>query len=230
MDNSIKHITNKDFVEIFKNVSTVMTEKKTELCEMDAKMGDGDLGITMSKGWSAVFEAAKEFSELESEQGSGSDIGKLLVKCGMKLSSAAPSTMGTLMASGLMSGGKNVSGKTEMGIREFAEFLMGFCDGIIKRGKCQAGDRTVLDSILPAAKQAESEAKDCADNVLTISAIEAIQAASDNGLEQTRQMKPKFGKAAVFADKAADTVDQGAMAGNLVIRCFCEYLKERLSF
>lgn len=200
-----------EFIAILDRISEVMTEKEKELCEMDAQMGDGDLGITMRKGWQAVSKVAHEMDE--------SDIGKLLIKCGMKMSSAVPSTMGTLIASGLMSGGKAVSGKTEISINEFSDFLQGFCDGIIRRGKCQPGDRTVLDSLWPAAQEAKKQQR------LTVCAIQAIQFASDEGLEKTRRMVPKFGKAAVFAAKANGIADQGAVVGNLIITCFCDHFK-----
>lgn len=210
----MQQITCNDFIAVFEQISRVMVEKESVLCEMDAQMGDGDLGLTMRKGWLAVYDAAWEANE--------TDIGKLLMKCGMKLSSAVPSTMGTLLASGLMSGGKAILGRAEIDIVGFSDFLHGFCQGIMKRGKCQPGDRTVLDSLWPASEETKKH------HSLTHSAICAIQLASDEGLERTKQMTAKFGKAAIFAAKSADAVDQGALVGNLIIKCFCDHFTSLL--
>jgi len=203
-------ITRDDVVAAIDRIGQVMAQRESELCEMDARMGDGDLGVTMRKGWQVASEVARSTDE--------PDVGKLLVTCGMKLSSAVPSTMGTLMASGLMTGGKAILGKTELNISAFADFLQGFCDGIIKRGKCQPGDRTVLDSLWPAAQEAKKY------DHLNAHAMQGIRDASDAGLERTKRMLPKYGKAAVFSNKALGVVDQGAVVGNLIIHCFCDQI------
>ena len=43
-----------DLPGLFESIAKVFVEKKDELCAMDANMGDGDLGLTMSKGYSAM--------------------------------------------------------------------------------------------------------------------------------------------------------------------------------
>ena len=40
--------------DLFESIGTLFIEKKEELCEMDARFGDGDLGLTMSKGYGAL--------------------------------------------------------------------------------------------------------------------------------------------------------------------------------
>ena len=67
--------------ELFHSVGVLFAEKKEELCQMDAKLGDGDLGLTMSKGYAALPDLMR--AEAES---AGGDIGKMLIKSGMKMS------------------------------------------------------------------------------------------------------------------------------------------------
>jgi len=207
------HLNYQDIVHIIGEISTVMSERKDLLCELDARLGDGDLGLTMSRGWAAAAEAARGAGE--------TDIDKMLVKAGMKMSSAAPSTMGTLFASALMEAGKALKDKTEFGTAEFAALLNGFRDGIVKRGKCAPGDKTVLDAVWPAA-----EAAGRLDAVATLAeAAGVVRAAAREGLESTKEMLPKFGKAAVFAGKAKGLEDQGATAGYIVIDTICAYME-----
>jgi dihydroxyacetone kinase-like protein len=46
--------TTDNIAELFEGVAEIFAEKKEELCEMDANMGDGDLGLTMDKGYGAL--------------------------------------------------------------------------------------------------------------------------------------------------------------------------------
>lgn len=242
-----KMIQARDLASILRNISDVMTEHKDELCQLDAQMGDGDLGITMSRGWLAAAEtaaaetAAAETATAESALADttaaesaaagvatavpagargGVDLGKLLVKSGMKMAAAAPSTMGTLMSSGLIEAGKRLVGQTELAGEGVATFLEGFCQGMIKRGRCSPGDRTVLDSIWPAARVAEQ----LKDQSNLADAAVFIRDAAKAGLESTRDMEPKFGRAAVLATRTKGLVDQGALAGYLMVDAICTWL------
>ena len=203
----MKEITSKDWVAVMEAVAQVMSDNADHLCEMDARMGDGDLGLTMKKGYCALPQLYGEIQE--------ADMGKRLAKAGVKMSSVVPSTMGTLMSSGWMEGGKRLTGKTAVDAAAFAQFLQGFADGIAKRGKCAPGERTVLDAVLPAAQAAQTAAQEGKDLVST--AQDALEGAKA-GVEATKEMTPKYGKAAVFAAKALGTEDQGATAGMLLVQ------------
>lgn len=190
---------------LFGSVGKLFVDKKEELCEMDAKLGDGDLGLTMSKGYDALPGFMKD------EAGAaGGDIGKMLMKSGMKMASLVPSTMGFLMSTGVMEGGKALKGVNEMDAKALAAYLKGFAAGIQKRGKCEAGQRTIYDAILPAAEAAEKIAEEGGTLEGTIKA--ALKAAEE-GVEATKNMVPVFGKAAVHAANCVGVADQGAVAG-----------------
>ncbi len=204
----MEKFTTEQLPELFAGVASMFAEKKEELCDMDAKMGDGDLGLTMDKGYGALPQLIKENTE-------PGDIGKTLMKAGMKMAGLVPSTMGTLMSSGVMEGGKALKGKTEFGAEELSVYLTAFAAGIKKRGKCELGDRTILDSVDAGAKSAAEAA---AAGKTMEEVIEAACQGAAAGVEATKDMVPKFGKAAVFAAKAAGVADQGAVAGMYMIQ------------
>ena len=204
----MEKFTTEQLPELFAGVASMFAEKKEELCDMDAKMGDGDLGLTMDKGYGALPQLIKENTE-------PGDIGKTLMKAGMKMAGLVPSTMGTLMSSGVMEGGKALKGKTEFGAEELSVYLTAFAAGIKKRGKCELGDRTILDSVEAGAKSAAEAA---AAGKTMEEVIEAACQGAAAGVEATKDMVPKFGKAAVFAAKAAGVADQGAVAGMYMIQ------------
>ena len=213
---SSEKISLADIPVMFESVAKIFEEKKDELCEMDANMGDGDLGLTMSKGYGALPDLLRDNS------GEG-DIGKMLMKSGMKMASVVPSTMGTLMASGIMEGGKALKGKTELNAADFSAYLTGFAAGIAKRGKCQLGDRTILDAVDAGAKKAaETVTANAAATLKDV--IDAAVKGAQEGVEATKDMTPKYGKAAVFSAKAKGIADQGAVAGCYMLQGLQRYI------
>ena len=210
-------ITFEQIPELFESIGSLFVEKKDELCEMDARLGDGDLGLTMSKGFGALPEILRGESE-----GAAGDAGKLLMKAGMKMSSLVPSTMGFLMSTGVMEGGKALKGKNEIGAAELAEYLTGFAAGVQKRGKCEAGQRTIYDAILPAAQAAAQAA--AVEGASLQDVVRAAYEAAQAGVEATKDMVPVFGKAAVHAAQCAGVADQGAVAGCYMIRGIYTYI------
>ena len=211
----MNEIRNEQLSALFSAVSDVMSAHADELCEMDAKMGDGDLGLTMKKGFGALPGLIDAIEE--------ADLGKHLAKAGMKMSSVVPSTMGTLMSSGIMSGGKALTGCEAIDAKAYLAYLDGFCAGLEKRGKCARGDRTVLDAV-GAATDAVRAALE-ADPALSLSAAaEAALKGAEAGVEATRAMEPKFGKAAVHKAAAQGEKDQGACAGMYMIEGYRNYM------
>ena len=120
-------ITREDVIRFIEKASDEMNENKDYLIELDANSGDGDLGLTMSKG----FNAAKE-KALSSEE---TDLGKLFFAIGSAIAAAVPSTMGTLMGSGMLGAAKVLKGKESLDAAGFAAFAKGYYDGVQKRGK-----------------------------------------------------------------------------------------------
>ena len=90
----MKTLNTEDIKKIFKNIKVIMQENEDRLFKLDSLMGDGDLGLTMKNGFDKAYESISGFEE--------EDIGKIFMKAGMTMASAVPSTMGTLMATGLM--------------------------------------------------------------------------------------------------------------------------------
>lgn len=141
-------VTGKELPELFEAIAAKFEENADMLCEMDSKMGDGDLGLTMRKGFGGLPEIIRTMDE--------ENFSKKLRKAGMEMTDLVPSTMGMLMGTGISFGGKSLGEKSELDGEGLTLFLEGFCAGIVKRGKCAEGDRTVLDCFAPAAKKARA--------------------------------------------------------------------------
>jgi dihydroxyacetone kinase-like protein len=141
-------------------------------------------------------------------------IGKTVQLAGMAVAKAAPSTMGTLVATGLMRGGKALEGAQTWGTAEMSAFWDAFQKGVADRGKAQLGDKTLLDVLSPIALSLQAAKASGAE--LGTALARAAQAARD-GLEATKAMVAQHGKAACFQEKTIGLQDAGATVGVFII-------------
>jgi dihydroxyacetone kinase-like protein len=196
-----------DIIKILQNLKKLFNDNRDYLVELDARMGDGDLGLTMSKAFTAVYDELRDTAE--------TDIGKVLMKAGMLMAKAAPSTMGTLMGTGFMRGGKAVSGKDEISTADLAEFFQAFVTGIMERGKAKPGEKTIIDSLKPAADTLkELKGED------VVKALQEALRSSENGLESTKNMVAQHGRIAYYKEQSKGQIDPGATAGVILIKGF----------
>jgi len=196
-----------EIIKILQNLKQLFNDNRDYLVELDARMGDGDLGLTMSKAFTAVYDELRDTAE--------TDIGKILMKAGMLMAKAAPSTMGTLMGTGFMRGGKAVSGKDEISTADLAEFFQAFVTGIMERGKAKPGEKTIIDSLKPAADTlVEFKGED------VVKALQAALISSENGLESTKNMVAQHGRIAYYKEQSKGREDPGAVAGVILMKGF----------
>lgn len=194
-------------IELLEEISRVMEENRDRLIELDSAAGDGDLGLTMTKGFRAAWETAKTSSD--------KDAGRLLYHAGKAMSAAAPSTMGTLMAIGLMQGGKALKGKTELTNQDIADFLRAYEEAIMARGKAKLGEKTFLDGFDPGVR-AFSQALDAGESLGT--AGERAVSASEEGFRAAASMLAVHGKPAVKGEASRGMEDPGAAVAVLIMR------------
>ena len=158
-----------------------------ELTRLDSLQGDGDLGRTAGLIAAALRDAAEREHTVAALQAAGS-----------KIAATAPSSSGTLIASAFLASAKAIQAD------EASSLVSGLgagVDGIRRRGKAEAGDRTMLDALVPALLSLERDATD-----LTAAAV-----AAEQGVEATKTMRAKFGRARFLAGNAVGEPDPGAV-------------------
>ncbi len=167
-----------------------------ELNGQDAKLGDGDLGITVSKGWREVAKEAEALPE---------DLGQAFLACAKAFQRVSSSSFGTLVATAFMSAAKATKGRSEAGWGEVAGLLAGARDAMIARGRGSLGDKSLLDAVDAAA--AAAEGFDDPSEILG-----AIDRATDEVLDSFRQQANKLGRARMFGEKSVGLDDPGMLA------------------
>ena len=199
-------ISRSDLAGLFAQLREVFTAKRDFLIELDGKVGDSDLGLTMNKAFIAAHDSVSA--------NVADPIGRTIQLAGMAIAKAAPSTMGTLVATGFMRGGKALEAVASIGTAEMALFWSAFLTGVIERGKAKRGDKTLIDVVAPIAETLDASAATQATLALALS---NATAAATAGLEATKGMIAQHGKAACFQEKTLGLQDAGATVGFIII-------------
>lgn len=200
-----------ELIAILGRVNKIMEENRNYLIELDSIVGDSDLGLTMSDGYRAAYEVVSDGTE--------PDLGKLLYKAGRAMGSKVPSTMGTLMASGLMRAGKDLKGKTELTDADVVRLFEAYEAGVADLGKAKVGEKTFLDAFHPGVEVLKAYVETGAS--LKEASGEAARAAWE-GFEHTSTMIAVHGRAAARGEASRSLKDPGAAVAALFIKAFAE--------
>ena len=177
-------------------IAQMMEESADELNAADGLLGDGDLGITMVRGFREIIEVRDSLPD---------DVGMALFQCAKAFTKSSGSSYGTLLATGLMSVAKKKKGQQEIQVEEISVLLNDALDAMKQRGKAELGDKTVLD-VIAASSQA---AKDQSDGS---SVLKAINEAVTSTIDEFRSRQSKIGRARIFSEKSIGLDDPGMLA------------------
>ena len=195
-----------EFIRAWDEVLDTLIASADELNRLDAAAGDGDLGVTLTLGSRAVKKMLPDLA--------AQDIGTVIARSGMAFNTAASSTFGALFAIGAMRAGKEAKGAESLDLGLLARMVRAAEQGIEEKGKAQRGDKTLLDALGPAADALEAAA---AQEASLGEAVAAAVAAARSGVDATRGMTAKSGRAAWIAERSTGEQDPGA---TVILRMF----------
>lgn len=173
-----------------------MGQLEQALNDADAKLGDGDTGGMLARVIGKMAEVDLSQSD---------DVGASLIALAKAAMLATGSSLGTLMATGLMATGKEARGKPSIEVGELAGLVAAARDAMIARGGAALGDKTVLDSLdaIAAALQGATTNADAAS---------ATAAAAADALNSFRDRPNRIGRARMFGDQTIGIDDPGMLA------------------
>jgi phosphoenolpyruvate---glycerone phosphotransferase subunit DhaL len=196
-----------NLIDVLSSVAASLQDMADELNRLDAQAGDGDLGVTVTAASEAVGTLLPTLE--------GKTLSEVLNACGVTIAKEAPSTSGTLLATGLLGAARTASQSSSSGATELAELLEASQAAIAKRGKAELGWKTMLDSLAPAAQAATTTAQEGGS---LSEALDAAAEAADQGAQATRTMVPRLGRAGWLAERSAGHVDAGARMVAIILR------------
>lgn len=200
---------------ILEDMAHVIHENKEYLTELDAKIGDSDHGINMDKGFTAINEKLPELSD--------GDIGTILKQGAMLLISKVGGASGPLYGTAFLKGGAALQGKMEINGEDGIVFLDEAIKGIKMRGKAESGDKTMLDALIPAY-ESYKDSIDNGDDMLK-AAYEA-QIAALEGVEYTKGIIARKGRASYLGERSIGHQDPGATSSYLLLKSVYDTLKK----
>ena len=185
-----------DWISRFRDA---VTEKREWLTELDSAIGDADHGANMARGMSAVGEKLAA--------GTPATVDELLKTVGMTLVSSVGGASGPLYGTFFLRMGMTAGAVTELDAAGLASALRAGLEGIVARGKAEAGDKTMFDAMAPAVDALDAAIADGAD--LSTAARRAADAAVA-GRDATEPLVARKGRASYLGERSAGHLDPGA--------------------
>ncbi len=194
-------LTVDDLRQAITRLTAAMERDFEALNAADGALGDGDLGVTLTRGMRAITDLAPTLPE---------DLGQALLACAQAFTKTSGSSYGTLMATGLMSMAKTLRGKASVDLADLSSLIAGARDAMQARGKADLGGKTVLDS-LDAVARATAGLTDPA------AMADAAASAARQAQVEMRGKIATIGRARIFGEKTIGMDDPGMLAMTAIV-------------
>ncbi len=185
---------------IVRTIAETAMENEKYFSELDAVVGDGDFGYSLARGFGKLLEG---WDEMEYE-----DVAGLLKKTAIVLSGRIGGTSGPIWGTAFLRAGGALNGKPDPSGDDIIAALRASIEGIKQRGNADIGDKTLLDSLVPAVDRLEAE---LAGGARAGDALAAAAAAARESADATKGMLAQRGRAAYSGERSRESVDAGAV-------------------
>lgn len=184
----------------------VIADNAQLLSDLDAAIGDADHGINLDRGMSAVVAALDETPQ--------PDLAALGKKVGMTLVSSVGGASGPLYGTFFLRLGTSLGAVDAVSAADFAKALRAGVEGVVQRGRAEAGDKTMFDALAPALDALDAELGGGAD---LASALSSAQSAAERGRDATEAMVARKGRASYLGQRSVGHIDPGAASSTMLI-------------
>jgi phosphoenolpyruvate---glycerone phosphotransferase subunit DhaL len=207
-------ITRQHILDWLEQSADVLQDKKAHLTDLDSPIGDADHGINMSRGFKKVVEKLPSVAD--------TDIGNILKTSGMALISSVGGASGPLYGTFFMRAGGALQSKEVLDSEDLLQLITAGVEGLVQRGRAQAGEKTMLDALIPAL-DAMRERTEAGDNVQAV--LEAGVAAAEQGVKDTVPMIAKKGRASYLGERSIGHQDPGATSSYYLLATLRDVVK-----
>jgi dihydroxyacetone kinase-like protein len=198
---------------LLRSAALKIEQEEAALNALDAAIGDGDHGITMRIGFHAV-DSALALAPSEAS------LSEVLTAAGKAFMGKTGGAIGVIFGRMLMAGGSALVNIQEIGAPELKIMLDAMEAGVVKAGKAQPDDKTLLDSLHAACESLNSLS---AENSLREAACRAADAA-EQGAQDTAAMTCRVGRASRLGDRVIGHKDPGAVSFSMVLRAMADWI------
>lgn len=200
-------ISKEQIINWITKYAEVIRENKEHLTQLDAEIGDADHGASMDRGFQAVAQKLSTVAE--------QDIGALFKTVGMTLVSTVGGASGPLYGTLFMQMSMKANGLQELSLSEFAAAFETGVKGVMMRGKANPGEKTMIDSLLPAVDALNAAA---GNGATAVTALHDAERAAYKGMLDTIPLIARKGRASYLGERAIGHQDPGATSSYLLVK------------
>ena len=196
---------------MFIHLANRMVDSKDRLTQADKAIGDGDHGVGMARGFEAVRQKL--------EGGTFAALDELLKTVGTTLMTSVGGAAGAIFGTWFRSGAGRLHDRHVFDSEALSIMLLDGLSAVKARGKAEPGDKTMVDALEPAALKAQELAAGPLDESLV-----AVAEAAREGVEATKDMVARVGKAKTLGKRSLGHPDPGALSTYLILKYMTEYV------
>jgi dihydroxyacetone kinase-like protein len=200
-------ITTPQMLRALESMCDTIEDEKEYLSELDGAIGDGDHGVNMAK---CFREVKKKLAESSAE-----DIGALFKEVGMVVLNSVGGAMGALYGTFFLKLSQESVGKAEVNLSDLVAIFQTGEQGILDIGKANLGDKTLIDTLSPAVRAIEAAKK---EGKTLAAALADFEQAAKQGMESTKDMLAKMGRASRLGERTIGHQDAGATSCYFILR------------
>ena len=200
-------ISTSQMLRALESMCDTIENEKEYLSELDGAIGDGDHGVNMAK---CFREVKKKLAESSAE-----DVGTLFKDVGMVVMNSVGGAMGALYGTFFLKLSQENAGKTEINLGDMVAMFQTGEQGILDIGKASLGDKTLIDTLSPAVRAIEAAEK---EGKTLAGALSDFEQAAKKGMESTKDMLAKMGRASRLGERTIGHQDAGATSCYFILR------------
>jgi dihydroxyacetone kinase-like protein len=184
----------------------VFAEHRQHLTDLDSAVGDGDFGISLDRGFTAV-QAELSANPPADPASAFKNVATVLIK-------TMGGSSGPLLGTFFLRAGTACTGKSELAPADVVALFQAGVEGLQQRGKAALGDKTMLDALIPAVEAMRS-ALESGSGLTDI--LDRGAAAAEAGAQATIAMQARKGRGSYLGERSVGHPDPGATAAHLLI-------------
>ena len=199
------------------SMSERIVENRAYLSEIDGKIGDGDHGVNMAKGFGMAAERLK---------GKDVALAESLDTLGTVLMTEIGGSMGPLYGVMFTEFAETIQGVDKIDAAAYSKMLHAGLAGIQSIGSAKVGDKTLLDTLVPAVEVFD---KATADGKSFGEALEALVVAAEAGRDSTIDLVARIGRASRLGERSLGVLDAGATSCAIILKELSDGARARLA-
>ena len=195
-------------------------EQATTLTQLDQAIGDGDHGINMDRGFTAIV-AMLDAQPAVNGDGSGEAVGALLRQAGQTLIRTVGGASGPLYGTALLRAAAVYARAEEPSVADTVAAMKAAADGVGSLGRSTTGEKTMLDALVPAVSAAQAALDSGRDHRAVLA---AAREAAEAGAHSTIPMLATKGRASYLGERSIGHQDPGATSAALLVAALADVI------